>query len=166
MTTVDDLDRHLSALRALGTLELGRGPRHPAAPRPELAVGIAAFLEHYPFLRRDPGYVEFLERYAGAVLTREKDMFSVGIYGFDEDVAMHIVSGPGDIVENGFLTIADVVIPNEPDKPFSENVDGYGVAFDATGARRRGVHRTRGDEGAWIAETFIDWLRLLGASAA
>jgi hypothetical protein len=162
---VDDLDRELSRLGALGSLDLGRGPRHPSAPRPELAASIAAFLERYPFLRRDPAYVEFLERYAGAVLFRSQDMFSVGIYGFDEDVAMHIVSGPGDIIEDGCLTIADVVTPNEPDQPFSENVDSHGIAFDATGSRPWGLYRTREGHGERIGDGFIEWLRQLADEA-
>jgi hypothetical protein len=158
----DELDRHLASLAALGELELGHGPSHPLNPQPELGGEIARFLARYPFLRRDGDYVTFLERYAGALVTSPHDMFSLGIYGFDENVTMHIVSGPGDVVANGFLTIADVLVPNEPEKAFSENNEGVGFGFDATGSRRWGIHRLRdGGVTAWYAESFVDWLRLL-----
>ena len=149
-----ELDELLGDLRRIGELRLGRGPRHPTDPAPELAADVAQLLAEYPFLRRDPGYVAFLERYAGAVLWRAQDLLSLGLFGFYPDLSIHLVEGPGEIIEHGFFTFCDTVVPRTPEAPFDPI--GVGFGFDATNERRWGVYRLWGGGKAdWYCETFL-----------
>src|SRR5438067_2368213 len=108
-----DIHSLVSQLARFGTLETGRGPRHPESPNPDLADPIEAFLDEHPFVRRDPGYVDFLECYAGLLLWRERDCLGLSIYGFDPNVALHLTEGEGEpITPDRFLTFADVTVPH------------------------------------------------------
>ena len=114
----------------------------------------------YPFLRQDEGYVCFLEMYAGGVFWRDQDALSLGLFGFDSELSTHLVKGPGDTVEHGYLTFCDMVIPPRAD-PFGKDAIGLGFGFDATGERRWGVYRLLGEGRAdYYCETFLQWLRL------
>lgn len=158
MTNQPDLDELLARLGRVGELALGCGPEHPSAPEPALATDVAKLLAQYPFLRRDPGYVAFLERYAGAVLWRDQDLLSLGLFGFHPELSTHLVTGPGEIIEHGFFTFCDMVVPRDPDAPFGDSI-GLGFGFDATQERRWGVYRLWGGGKAdWYCDTFLEWL--------
>jgi hypothetical protein len=61
-----NINNLVSQFLSLGHAEVGHGPSHPTHPNPALAPLISSFLEQYPLLRKDRGYVEFLDIYAGA----------------------------------------------------------------------------------------------------
>ena len=150
-------------LGEFGTVETGHGPKHPSAPDTALAIEIAAFLHTYPFVRRDPGYVEFLESYAGLLLWRKKDRLSLSIYGFDADVALHLTKGEGEtITEEGILTFADVAVPIREGVFGPHDIRGAAFGFDATGKQRWGVYRRHsGRPSEWYCATFLEWLGIL-----
>ncbi len=158
MTSERDLDELLARLGRVGELQLGRGPKHPSEPEPALATDVVQLLAQYPFLRRDPGYVAFLERYAGAVLWRDPNLLSLELFGFHPELSTHIVTGPGEIIEHGFFTFCDMVVPRTPEAPFADPI-GLGFGFDATQERRWGVYRLwGGGEADWYCDTFLEWL--------
>jgi len=160
MKTIHELIRELSSLGAVVT---GHGPKHPEAPSDDLGAEIAAFLDEHGFLRRDEEYVDFLESYAGLLLTREHDFLSLSVYGFDPEIGLHLTEGEGDLLtEDGFLTFADATV-SEQEGVFGPN-DPLGVAFgfDATGERRPGVYRNlSGRPYEWYCEGFTEWLETL-----
>jgi hypothetical protein len=158
-----DIHELIRELAQFGTVETGHGPRHPTAPSPAFASEIAAFLDEYPFVKRDRGYVEFLECYAGLLFWRAQDCLSLSIYGFDPDVSLHLAEGEGDIItREGFLTFADAAVPIEEGRFSSEDPQGAAFGFDATERRRWGVYRCSSNQPyEWYCETFEEWLGLL-----
>ncbi len=155
-----DLVRQLGEL---GVVETGHGPRHPVHPSDVHAAEIAAFLDRYPLVRRDPGYVDFLEAYAGLLLWREQDFLSLSIYGFDPDVSLHLTEGEGDTVtEDRFLTFADAAVPAELGTFSPGDPQGAAFGFDASGERPWGVYRCLGDTPYELfCPDFITWLSTL-----
>lgn len=147
----------ISGLSAFGELETYQGPRHPTVPRPELAPEIEQFLHTYPFLRQDESYVTYLECYAGACAARFESSFWIEIFGFEHNIALHIVDGEGDVVdEDGFLVFSLIALGDDPQGHLIEDA----FAFDATGKRRRGIYWKKSDEPdyTWLCETFQGWL--------
>jgi hypothetical protein len=141
---------------------IGRGPRHPVRPRGHVEAEIDRFLAEYPVLRRDAGYVEFLETYAGATAD-SPDGLIVVIFGFDPDVGLHMTQDEGPLVDDdGFLAFATVQVRIvEGPTGVHEYLD-MGFSYDVTGARPPGVYRSLGMEpSAWFCEDFQHWLRLV-----
>jgi hypothetical protein len=130
-----------------------------------LAQEIEAFLNEYPFLRQDQGYVDFLESYAGAWVAWPNNDLVIDLFGFTQ-VSTHIVKEDGYIVDpTGFLTICDGMVRLR-EGGFREGVIGQGFAFDATGERKWGIYRyvmIDGIEAAmdWYCETFLQALSAL-----
>jgi hypothetical protein len=142
---------------------VGRGPHHPVEPEPSLALPIAEFLDGYPDVRRDGGYVEFLEKYAGAMIKNDDETQIVDILGFS-DASTEIMEMDGPIVDdNGFLLFAQGVFHIIAD---GKELDMYehDFAFDASGDRRPGVYhsaatlRSQGQPFTWYADDFDAWL--------
>lgn len=146
--------------------EIGRGPKHPSSPDPNLAQETEAFLNEYPFLRQDQGYVDFLESYAGAWVMWPNNELIIDLFGFTE-VSRNIANPDNVCVvdENGFLIVYDGMV-RLVDGGFREGVIGQGFAFDATGERKWGIYRyvfVSGVEVAryWYCETFLQALAAL-----
>jgi hypothetical protein len=143
--------------------KVGRGPRHPVSPHPSLDNEITAFLDQYPFLKRDQGYLDFLECYAGAWIM--SDNLVIDIFGFT-DVSSHILELEGPVVDtDGYLTICDGEFRAKSltEKDVTEQL---GCGFDATGTRKWGLYRNRGYRSGelgiyWYCETFLEWLEAL-----
>ena len=160
------LDRSIAQLATLGEFVTAWRPADALADA-KLQADVSALLGTYPFLARDEGYVEFLRRYGGALLVREVDGLVLSLYGFSHDIGMHLIEGPGELVDGeGFLTLCDMVVPRVIRAPRSLDNLGDTVAvafgFDTTGDRRWGVYRfVSGGAGAWYCETFLEWLRML-----
>ncbi|MGH3797722.1 MAG: hypothetical protein ACRDRT_01920 [Pseudonocardiaceae bacterium] len=141
----------------------GRGPRHPEAPDLSIENQLVQFLDTYPALRRDVGYVEFLEKYAGAMIKNAGETQIVDLLGFS-DVSTGMLEMDGPVVdENGFLLFAQCI--------FHVIVEGglvdmyeYDFAFDAYGERPPGVYRcsatlrSHGEPYVWYADGFCSWL--------
>ncbi len=162
----------IARLATLGEWETARGPQHPTDPDPTLAPEIDQFLARYPSLRRDPGYVAFLEQYAGARLSHAGDILTaelpdhayrveveaVELFGFSHTVSYHLVDGDGEdelpIVDaDGFLQVAALTVTlSKLDEatPGDDMVfESLAIAYDTTGVRPAGVYaRTFGADGA------------------
>jgi hypothetical protein len=152
----------IDRLHELGNVETGRGSKHPTSPNEELAQEIAHFLDTYTFLKKDQSYVDFLEIYAGLVLYRDDDFFCLGIFGFDEDVTLHLVEGEGELIDKeGILTFANLTLPSEEGEQSSDNLIGISFGFDATQQRTWGIYRNIDEQPyhwCWYCETFQEWL--------
>ncbi|MFI7742534.1 hypothetical protein [Kocuria rhizosphaericola] len=106
MSRIDDLMTRFADVRGSS---IGRGPLHPTSPDPGPGPRIARFLDTYPRLRRDAGYVEFLQKYAGASIENEDLSQIVDILGFsDASTDMEELDGPV-VDRNGFLMIGEAV---------------------------------------------------------
>ena len=123
----------------------------------DLLLDVAGFLDMYPFVRRDQGYVDFLSHYGGALVGDEYDAISLGIYGFSDQFGPYLLEPPV-IDDEGFLTFADLLVTIESEQGDEEEVE-MAFSFDATGMRRWGVYRRFIDEpDYWYAHTFMELL--------
>lgn len=156
MSQLDELTRLMTALGKLGDLETVCSPGHPAGAR--LVREVEDFLNQYVFLRNDAGYVAFLQRYAGAGFKSHDDMLSLDLFGFSEDVTLHILRGEGDVIENGLLTFADLLIPLEPGRGVFVNTKGCGFGFPATPQRQWGVYQISEGRSCRYCDSFLEWL--------
>ena len=144
-----------------GYCTVGRGPKHPFLPDTSLLPVIASFLERYPFLLKDQGYVEFLQSYAGASIQRPNDEFLVDIYGFTR-ASTNMLELPGDMIDNhGFLMFAGVYWTQET-KTGHEFIE-LDFAFHAAGDKADGVYYLTPslDEYRWGFARFDHWLEAL-----
>lgn len=161
--TINDLDRLMTKLAAQGEFAAAWQPDKSAGDT-SLQDQVTALVTAYPFLARDEGYVTFLRRYGGALLTRE-DGLLLSLFGFSHDIGMHLVEGPGEPVEDGYLIFGDMSVPRAPDYPYDTIAVGFG--FEATGKQRWGIYRfIDGGAGSWYCETFLEWLSDLEIKAA
>lgn len=136
---------------------VGVGPKHPSTPNTEIVSEVEAFLREYSFLGSDRGYVEFLESYAGGILTPSDGSLGIDIFGFDSQ-SSHIIYLEGAIVdEKGFLTICDGYISIRENEAIQEKPLSF--AFDASGNRRWGIYYP--PEERWYCESFTEWFELL-----
>lgn len=161
---IDDL---VVTLGHLPGAYVGHGPHHPTEPRPELESEISRFLDQYPALRQDDGYLHFLQTYAGVMVTDPQEEIGIDIMGFDPGVA-NLVDLEGPVVDsNGFLVIAMC--------SYGIMIEGhlstweYDFAFDATGTRQGGIYRLVAGDGIilqpfeWHKPNFEEWLVELNA---
>lgn|SRR5574341_1603885 len=137
------------------------GPKHPTNPVPELQREIDEFFSEYPILRRDKGYVAFLETYSAAAVFWPNQELVIQIYGFSEEMTEHLLYPDEPLLEQGrFLRFAEVMIEEE------EDVVGLSFAWEVTGQHSPGVYRQLRQGGAdWkttpytlYASTFLNWL--------
>lgn len=164
-----DLHDLMGRFQELGVLEdIARGPKHPESPRPALAPQIAAWLEQHPCLRRDPGYVDYLEQYSGAWIDTNIPAIQVDIFGFDDGgTSTHLVHGDGDAIDReGMMPFAAVNFQVGPDlAPADGSTPGSEprsmvFGFDTTGTRPWGVYR-HDAAWEWYCDTFLEWLERL-----
>jgi hypothetical protein len=160
---ITELDQLIGRLAALGG-EFATAWQPEAAERDtSLQDEVTALVTDHPFLARDPGYVAFLRRYAGALLVRDGG-FLLSLFGFSHDIGMHLVEGPGELIENGHMIFGDMTVPRTQEYPYDSVAVGFG--FDATGKQRWGVYRfIAGGPGTWYCETFLQCLRSIADKA-
>jgi len=138
MSRIDDAIARFSSI--VGS-SVGHGPRHPTEPDPGADQRIESFLETYPALRRDAGYIEFLEKYAGASIENDDLSQIVDILGFS-DASTDIEELDGPIVDSeGFLMIAEAVYHMRNGKRTTGTLQ-HAFAFDVTGDRAEGVYHS------------------------
>jgi hypothetical protein len=163
MSRIDDVMFKFSRIRGAS---IGRGPDHPTDPDARPKSRIAHFLEAYPRLADDLGYVEFLQKFAGASIQNDDVSQIIDILGFgDASTDMEEVDGP-IVDKDGFLMIAEAVYHIRED---GRNVDTlqHAFAFDVTGTRPSGVYHSLSssrlpDEDFHHAfESFAAWLEHL-----
>lgn len=144
--SIDDL---IQAMYPLGKASVGRGPRNPVKPNPAYAQVVQEFLQRFPYLRDYPDYVDFLERYAGAVVfapegTRnDVDFIYATIYGCGEWEFAD--EAPAGATPEGFFEFAVAEMqfrqPNTMGVPVGADLLAI-FGFDATGTRPKQVYAT------------------------
>ncbi len=161
-----DIAQLMKRFEALGGTEIGQGPKHSEQPNLIIAPDVRAFLDAYPILKRDPGYVDFLEVYAGASLTWSNDALAIDIFGFTS-VSSHLVLADGPLVDgHGFLKFCDSIVRVQASSTGLKDVLGQGFAFDVTGERKWGIYRSiTNDQGEsppiWYCSNFLTWLQMM-----
>ena len=99
-----DIDDLVAAFGALPDARVGTGPRHPLTPDPALAPRLTALFAALPALARDPGYQDFMWRYAGMsrvdpAQTRLFYVFGYGAHTADFDADLDGAVPDADAVE-------------------------------------------------------------------
>ncbi|MEV4759057.1 hypothetical protein AB0J86_28725 [Micromonospora sp. NPDC049559] len=158
-----DIDSVMDRFCRIPGARAGRGPRHPRDPDPAPAARLTEFLDTYPSLRSDRGYVAFLERYGGAAIEGGDDRPLVDVLGFS-DASTGLLEMDGPVVDDdGFLLFAQYVHHRiEGGKLLDTEEQDF--AFDTTGERKPGVYRlfssrrVSDDDFDWYAEDFLSWL--------
>lgn len=158
-----NIDEVVSRLEHIPGARAGRGPRHPESPALFLEDQLVQFLDTYPVLHHDAGYIEFLEKYAGAMIKNSDETQIVDLLGFS-DVSTGMLEMDGPVVdENGFLLFAQCVFHIIVEGRLVDMYE-YDFAFDASGGRRPGVYRcsttlrSQGEPYLWYADGFCSWL--------
>jgi hypothetical protein len=141
MTDVVGIDELVAAFADLPGTAVGRGPRHPTVAAPSGAEDLTWFFdEQYPGLKADPGYVEFMWKYAGLSRLDEDRHHLFYLYGFGPATADIIHDLDEDLAdEDRMFTFAECTVDGDiPERP----LDSYSVdfGFDLTGSRRPGVY--------------------------
>lgn len=135
------LDEAMTRFARIPGARVGHGPRHPVEPDPGLAQRLHDFLGAYPSLAADSGYIEFLEKYAGAAIQNEGATQLVDLLGFS-DVAPDIVDLDGPVVDDeGFLVVAQAIYHLDQDGRAVDTLQ-HDIAFDASGRREHGIYHS------------------------
>lgn len=107
-----NIQRLMQNFGKLNQAAIGQGAKHPTSPDPAKVGLVSEFLDKYPFLRRDQGYVDFLERYAGASVDYSDGSLIIHIFGFIEEVSLHLVNDEpftGPLIKDGFFMFCSTV---------------------------------------------------------
>jgi hypothetical protein len=159
---VTEIDSLVERLGRMPGGRVGRGPRHPRSPDPSVEPRVREFLQAYPPLGQDAGYVEFLEKYAGVIVQDPGETRILDILGFS-GVSTDMIEMDGPVVdENGFLVFAQCLY--YPDKGLHD-MHEHDFAFSVAGERRPGVHRHQSTLDrtvpgfTWYVDDFTAWLR-------
>jgi hypothetical protein len=153
-----EVDALMGRLGEVGRVRLNAGPDHPTSPRPELAEPVDAYLAAHPYMARDPGYVAFLRRYAGAQVTGPERWFSLTLLGIGVDPESDL-STPSLVPDDHFECFADIHFKLAPEVPGPEP-----LAFAFARDGRPGVFMAEGyHEGPPsyrpLGGSFVEWLR-------
>jgi hypothetical protein len=146
-----DLDELVERFRRLPGAKVGDGPGQPER--------VERFLDEYPFLRTDLGYVAFLRRYSGASIESDDLAQLVDIFGFgDASTDIEEMDGPV-LTGDGFLIFAQCVY-RVLDGGVHTGTREHDFAFDSAEGGRPGVYRfAPGGAGfAWYGDGFLAWL--------
>ena len=160
----------LSQFSKLDGAVIGQGPKHPQSPDATISAAVTAYFTDFPVLKRDQGYVDFMEAYAGASLLREDPFIALDIFGFTSASSDLIKiddhcywQGESNIVDkDGFLAFATL------DYTRVSSNEGIATvfAFDITDHREWGIYKAEDitapyDEVAVFrkyCDTFAGWL--------
>lgn len=158
MTSIDHLVDRLSRLSGA---TIGRGPDHPREPDPSIADRVTNFLDRYPALGRDTGYVTFMWKYAGASVYPPDESMFASILGFADGETNIEDDLEGPVIDDdGFLFFADWGYHTDLDGRLDSH--GHSFLFDVSDSRRPGIHRyswsSEVTERTWYAEDFGTWL--------
>lgn len=158
-----NINEVVSRLERIPGALAGRGPRHPESPDLSIEDQLVQFLDTYPILRRDAGYVEFLEKYAGAMIKNPDETQIVDVLGFS-DVSTGMLEMDGPVVdEHGFLLFAQCIFHIIVEGRLVDMYE-YDFAFDTSEEGRPAVYRcsatlrSQGEPYVWYADGFCSWL--------
>lgn len=142
---------------------VGKGPKNPECSVPDLQKEIENFLSQYSFLQKDQDYVDFLKYYAGAMLDLPDGSLIVDIFGFNENISMHLTRDESPVIDrHGYYTFCNSIVEKESNKSITDNFLSMGYSFDATDTKKWGVYRIVGNgEHEWYCSDFISWLEIL-----
>jgi hypothetical protein len=133
-----DIDALVERMARMQGASVGRGPRHPRSPDPSVEPRLHEFLDAYPEVRRDAGYVEFQEKYAGAIVQDPAETRILDVFGFG-GAATNMLEMDGPVVdEDGFLIFAQCLY--YPDGGVI-GMHEHDFAFSVSGDRPVGVYR-------------------------
>jgi hypothetical protein len=120
-----DIDQLMARFAVLPGARVGSGPRHPTHPDPALEERVAQFFDELPALSRDPGYVDFMWRYAGASRSdaARRDFFE--IYGFSDAAPTFDEFEEPMVDDDGSFMFAEAVVHERR----SGRLDTYSVGF-------------------------------------
>jgi hypothetical protein len=160
----EQLDRLMESFAQLPEAEIGYGPKHPSQPNAAIEADLVAFLEEHSFLRRDAGYIRFMERYCGAAAYARTHNVFVDISGL-AGVSVDVVGTPAPFVDDeGFAGFAAVEKTYYQATGANSRRYAY-FSFDATGTRKHGVYRMLGSDMTaettpweWHSSCFLEWL--------
>jgi hypothetical protein len=159
------IDELAAAFGDLPGALVSRGPRHPTRPQPSVADDLTWFFDkQYPALQSDPGYVEFMWKYAGLSRSDEGHHHLFYLYGFGPATADIIHDLDENLAdEEEMFTFALCTVDGDiPERPLDSYTVDFG--FDLTGRRRLGVYRlestTQVPRTAWVwhANDFTSFL--------
>lgn len=160
MSRIDEAVSHFAALPGAS---VGHGPHHPTEPDVDVGLRVDEFLKAHPTLRRDPGYVEFLDKYAGAGIENDDVSQIVDVLGFT-DVSTDMEEMDGPVVDDeGFLMVAEAVYHLRDDGRTTSTLQ-HAFAYDVTGERPPGIYRSLVTSDqlepnfAWAFDNFEAWL--------
>lgn len=135
------LDEVIAQFERVPGARVGHGPRHLLEPNPESAPRLREFLDAYPALVADAGYVEFLEKYAGASIQNAALTQLIDLPGFS-DASPDILEMDGPMVDDdGFLVVAQAVYHVDEDGRAVDTLQ-HDIAFDTTGRREPGLYHS------------------------
>jgi hypothetical protein len=143
------LDALIARLESISpSAVVGRGPFHSIDPNLLLKEPTERWLALHPFLQRDVGYVAFLKRYSGFLLSDDHANLEIGIQGLSgiggylTEVELGVQNDTvAHVDESGFYPFASLYFHGSPAREFEDYV-GFGFSFDATGQRPWGIYRT------------------------
>lgn len=157
---INEVIKHLEGIP--GAM-VGHGPRHPKDPDRSIEDQVEWFFDTYPTLRRDGGYVDFMEKYSGVLIKNLDETQIVDVLGFS-DVSTGMLEMDGSVVdEDGFLLYAQCVYHTIVEGRLV-NMYEYDFAFDISGERTPGVYRcsstlrSQGEPYVWYSDGFCSWL--------
>jgi hypothetical protein len=156
-----ELDDLILQFSRLPHAVVGHGPRHPVSPDPSIEQDVSRFLEEHPSLRRDAGYVEFLEKYSGAAFDYPDQTVAVEIIGFSSE-SMNVYELDSPVVQDGLMVFALCAYHSFRDGGIDTYEHDFAIAADDR--RKPGIYRyygsTRHPEPSvsWHAEDFVTWL--------
>ena len=158
-TAIDELIRRLGLLP--GAI-VGRGPCHPTSPDSTIKARLGEFYENFPSVRRDNGYVEFQEKYAGATVDDPRRGMYLDILGFS-DASTDIMELEEPVVDpDGFVLFAECLYHGTIDD--ASDMYEHDLAFNV---RSQGVYcktstiNTRSHGYRSHTDNFAAWLRNL-----
>jgi hypothetical protein len=158
-----DLQSQLQALRSLPNVRVS------GLPKQQLAKLARSHIEQFPFLKRHPDFVQFLETCGGAHVGDPEDaknpeyafatLFGVGDFA---------IEGAPEVDPDGFYVFCVIELRESPystGQPADAGLVTCSFAFDSTDSRPEGVyaevHPTSGKRGAYrrVCGSFSEWLQ-------
>lgn len=134
---VDDL---VELLRTEVGAITGQGPKHPTHPNPELQEALDEFIQAYPSILEDEGYICFLKKYAGAYAENADATRIVDVFGFGGTATDIADPEALQVDENGYLVFAQCIYSEIADGKLVDSYE-HDFAFSVTGDRPKGVYR-------------------------
>jgi hypothetical protein len=174
-----EVDELMTLFATIPSAIICRGPEHPKKPEQSVSERLRQWLSAHPFLDQDEGYVQFLKRYAGAVVADKNGRFRAFVSGFHPQVGyledcgfVHRDPTEPALDGRGLYQFALMQYDRSVAGKFLDRHVFVCFSFDGTGTRPWGIYRDaivgqqpRGTE-ELICGSFCEWLRKVYAGTA